>query len=136
MPISEHLQQLFAARAGTEVFAHRLHGLNAVRGKLQTPWNKSDLPLPSLQSDTEQHQVPFAELRYAFFPTSKVDQAIQKTIEVTTALRDQLQRGMTSQQIQQQALLDGMTSLQQNALYLAIEGRTSIAELQRTGLIR
>ncbi|MGA1561834.1 MAG: GspE/PulE family protein [Gammaproteobacteria bacterium] len=62
--------------------------------------------------------------------------AVYELLEVTPALRDQLQRGVTSQQIQQQALLDGMTSLQQNALHLAIEGRTSIAELQRTGLIR
>ena len=62
--------------------------------------------------------------------------AVYELLEVTPALRDQLQRGVTSQQIQQQALLDGMASLQQNALHLAIEGRTSIAELQRTGLIR
>ncbi len=62
--------------------------------------------------------------------------AVYELLEVTPALREQLQRGITSTQIQQQALLDGMASLQKNALLLAIEGRTSIAELQRTGLIR
>ncbi len=62
--------------------------------------------------------------------------AVYELLEVTPVLREQLQRGITSTQIQQQAILDGMASLQQNALLLAIEGRTSIAELQRTGLTR
>jgi type IV pilus assembly protein PilB len=62
--------------------------------------------------------------------------AVYELLEVTPALREQLQRGITSTQIQQQAILDGMASLQKNALQLAIEGRTSITELQRTGLIR
>ncbi len=61
--------------------------------------------------------------------------AIYELLEVTPALREQLGRGITSTQIEQQAILDGMATLRENAIYLAKSGKTSIAELQRTGLL-
>lgn len=61
--------------------------------------------------------------------------AVYELLRVTPALREQIHPGADATELEQQARADGMVSLTDNALALARQGRTSIAEVYRVRLI-